>query len=200
MNHRRNKICYAQETLWAGNMFHPKYSNEQLRKNALTILFSGAILNFADMEGNSSSGFSGTLDLTECKQQKHDVVRKTWDWFETIPFHQMTARQDLVKDGFCLANEGVEYFIYADTIGKIELFLNFTYMFESEWINAANFTDVRKGITVNTKTEFQSPGEGKDWILHLKALTPTVVTNGSFPDIATDNSGNVLISTGRGTD
>lgn len=191
MNHRPNKICYAQETLWAGNMYHPNYTDEQLRKNLLTILFSGSILNFADMNGNSSSGFSGTLDLADCKQAKHDVVRKTWDWFETIPFHQMTARQDIVKDGFCLANEGVEYYVYADTIRKIEVFLNFPYMLDSEWINAADPEEIRKGAKANSKTIFESPGEGKDWILHLKAQTPAVVAKGNFPDIATDNQGNL---------
>jgi len=191
MNHRRNKVCYAQETLWAGNLYHPDYTSEQLRKNLLTILFSGSILNFADMKGNSSTGFSGTLDLNDCNQQKHDVVKKTWDWFETIPFQQLIARQDLVKEGFCLANEGVEYYIYTDTISKIELFLNFPYMLELEWINAGNPSDVRKGKSVNQKTVFLSPGEGKDWILHVYAPKPSPITTGNFPDIAVDEQGNL---------
>lgn len=191
VNHPRNKVCYAQETLWAGNKNHPKYTNEQIRKNALTILFSGSILNYADMDGNSSTGFSGTLDLADCKQEVHEIVKKVWDWFESIPFHQLTARQDMVENGFCLANEGVEYYIYADTISKIELFLDFPYMFNSEWINGANPSDMRKGPSVNKKTVFTSPGEGKDWILHVYASKPAIVATGNFPDLAVDQAGNI---------
>ncbi|MEQ6122312.1 DUF5060 domain-containing protein [Reichenbachiella sp. MALMAid0571] len=167
MNHHRYKPVYAQETLWAGNKYHPIYTDDDLRKHTYTILFSGSILNFADMDGNSSSGFSGTLDLNNRFQNKHDIVHKVWDWFESINFHQMTSRQDLVKQGFCLANEGQEYYIYLDSIGKVELFLDFPYLLDSEWINAQNPDDKRVGPKVNKKHIFSTPDDGDDWILHV---------------------------------
>jgi len=107
MNHHRYKPLYAQETLWTGNKWHPDYSDDQLRKNAYTILFAGGTLNFADMDGNSSTGFSGSLDLNDRDQPRHDIVKQVWDWFETIPFYQMKSRQDLVKNGYCLAKEEI---------------------------------------------------------------------------------------------
>ncbi len=191
MNHHRSKPVFAQETLWSGNMFHPKYTDDQLRKNAYTILFSGSILNFADMDGNSSTGFTGTLNLNAANQQRHEVVKRVWDWFETIPFHQMTTRQDLVNHGFCLAKEGQEYYIYLDTIGKTEITPDFEYPLYSEWINAKNPLDKRAGPVVRHRIEIQSPKDGDDWILHLFAAKPEVVAYGNFPDLCVDHAGNI---------
>ena len=163
-------------------MFHPDYTDDQLRKNAYTILFSGAVLNFADMNGNSSTGFSGTLDPADCNLKKHLIIKKVWDWFETIPFHQMVSRQDLVKQGFCLAREGVEYFIYLDKKGEVELFLDFPYLLDSEWINAENQADVRPGNKVNRNTLFKTPTDGDDWILHVWAPEIARVGEKNFPE------------------
>jgi hypothetical protein len=67
------------------------------------------------MNGDSSSGFTGSLDVDDCFQERHDMLRQIWDWFETIPLHEMTSRHDLVGNGgFCLANEGKEYYIYLE--------------------------------------------------------------------------------------
>lgn len=198
MNHHRYKPVYAQETLWAGNKWHPQYSNDQIRKNAYTILFSGSILNFGDMLGNSSTGFTGTLNLEERVQEKHDIVKSVWDWFETIPFHQFINRQDLVTNGFCLAAEGMEYFIYMDTLGEVELFMDFPYFFDSEWINAKKPEDIRPGPVVNSKTTFKTPEDGDDWILHVSVQKPKQVATGNFPDIAVDQKGNIHIVYNRG--
>lgn len=198
MNHRPNKLSFAQETLWTGNMWHPKYSSDQIRKNTYTILFSGSILNFADNRGNSSTGFSGTMDLQIVNQPMHDVVRKVSDWFESIPFHQFKVRQDIVRQGFCLANEGVEYYVYLDTIGQVELNLDFPYNFMSEWINAKNPEDKRTGPVVNKPTKFDSPKDGDDWILHVYAKQPSEIAIGNFPDLAVDKSGNLHVVYNRG--
>ncbi len=192
MNHRPQKACYAQETLWAGNKFHPDYSLDDIRRNTLCILFSGSILNFADMDGNSSSGFSGTMDLDHQTPEVHRVVGEVWDWFETIPFYRLVARQDLVRDrGYCLAEEGVEYYVYLAGSREVELHLDFPYHFRWEWISAIDPGDVRPGELANGKTRFEAPGDGDDWILHVYAPRPYVVATGHFPDMATDAAGNL---------
>lgn len=196
MNHRPNKTSYANETLWGGNVYHPAYTNARIRKNTFTILFSGSILNFADNNGDSSTGFSGTMDLKDVNQEKHDIVSAVHNWFATIPFNQMTTRQDLVKQGYCLANEGEEYYIYLDTLGKVEVYLDFPYPFQTEWINANNPSDVRKGKSVLPPTNlqhttFETPTDGDDWILHVYAVRTTVVAKGNFPDLAVDQQGNI---------
>jgi hypothetical protein len=196
MNHRPTKAAYANETLWAGNVYHPAYTNDRIRKNTYTILFSGSILNFADNNGISSTGFSGTMDLKDVNQEKHDIVSAVHNWFASIPFSQMTTRQDLVKQGYCLAKEGEEYYIYMDTLGKVELYLDYQYPFQSEWINAKNPADIRKDKSVQPPTHlqhttFETPSDGDDWILHVYAARPTVVATGNFPDLAVDQHGNI---------
>ena len=192
MNHHRYKSQYAQETLWPGNQHHPDYTKEEIRRNMLSILFSGTVLCYADMEGSSSSGFSGSMDLNEVVPWKHELAREIWDWFETIPFHQMTTRQELVNSGgYCLANEGVEYYVYAPEEESFDLYLDFPYELQTRWINAANFREIRKGPSVNTTTRFETPEDGEDWILHVYAPEPKVVATGNFPDLTADNDGNI---------
>lgn len=198
MNHHRHKPSYAQETLWSGNVFHPDYSLDQLRRNALTILFSGNILNFADNKGKSSSGFSGSLDPADANQPYHDVLKEVWDWFDGIPFNRLISRQDLVKQGFCLAAEGEEYYVYLDTITEVELFIDFGYNFNSRWINASDPSEILPGPVVRERTIFTSPHAGNDWILHVYASKPEVIGNGNFPNAAVDKKGNVHVVYNRG--
>jgi len=192
-NHHMDKPQYAQETLWSGNKWHPQYTDDQLRKNAYTILFAGATLNFADMNGNSSTGFSGELDFEQLHAHRHDIVKRVWDFWESIPFYQMIPRQDLVKNGYCLANEGQEYYVYRDTIGEIEVFLDYPYPFEVEWINAQDPSDIRSGGITRDGMGLTSPQDGDDWIAHIYAPQPDMIAEGHFPDIAIDQSGNIHI-------
>jgi len=193
MNHHRNKPIYAQETLWYGNKWHPKYSDNDIRKNAYMILFSGSVLNFADMNSNSSTGFSGEIDFGQLHQDKHDIVHQVWDFFESIPFYNMRPRSDLVKSGYCLAKEGEEYFVYLDTIGEVEIFVDFDYGFKTEWINASNPKETIEGELLNEKSVVKSPAHGDDWIFHAYAKKPEQIATGNFPDIATDKDGNIHI-------
>lgn len=168
LTRHRHKPAYAQETLWSRNKYHPQYTDDQLRKNTYAILFSGSILCFGDMNGDSSSGFTGSLDPDDCFKERHDMLNVIWDWFETIPFHEMTSRHDLVGNGgFCLANEGHEYYVYLESKGKVNLFLDYPITFRSEWINAKNHKDKRPGPSVDKQHVFSSPDDGDDWILHV---------------------------------
>ncbi|MEM1135318.1 MAG: DUF5060 domain-containing protein [Bacteroidota bacterium] len=193
LNHHIAKPLYAQETLWYGNKWHPVYSDTDLRKNALTILFAGGILNFADMEGNSSTGFSGTVNFEKLHPQKHEIVHQAWDIFESIPFTKLKPRQDLVKNGFCLAKEGEQYYVYLDTIGDLELFVDYNYGFKTEWINALNPEEVISGPSITKTTVLSSPKHGEDWILHAFAQKPKEIANGNFPDLALDRKENLHI-------
>jgi hypothetical protein len=88
-------------------MYHLKdrggYSDDELRENAWVIQMSAAGLVFADNNGDSSSGFTGSMDLAERRQGRHDIVRRVWDFMETVPYYQMNPRRDLVSASCCLA-------------------------------------------------------------------------------------------------
>jgi hypothetical protein len=165
-NHHPKKPLYAQETLWPGNTFgHPSYSDEDIRKNAYVILMSATALNFADMNGSSSSGFSGTLELSERVQSRHDIIKRVWDFFETIPFYRMKPSQNLVSRGYCLAEVGKEYLIYLESGGTVDVSVTGG-PFQVEWLNARDTSDRRSGKDTRDGRALSAP-DGNDWLLRL---------------------------------
>ncbi len=173
LGHLRNlqpgKPLYAQETLWAGNKFHREpYTNVDLRKNAFVITMSGAMINFGDMNGDSSSGFSGSMEFSERFQERHDILRKVWDFFETVPFYEMRPRQDLVDNGYCLAAPGRRYLVYLEEPGTVNVaVIRGHYEYEVTWINAQDTLDVRPGGITPDGLNLASPAEGDDWLVHI---------------------------------
>jgi len=157
---------YAHETLWSGNKNHPGYSDNQLRKNAIVINMAAAALNFGDMDGNSSSGFSGSLDLADRKQERHDIVKNVWDFFETIEFWKMSPRPDLVDAGYCLAKSGEAYLIYMPEKGSVNISIDGG-PYRITWINAQNSTEqIQLGRTSNGQN-LSTPQHGDDWFCYL---------------------------------
>jgi hypothetical protein len=165
-NHHPRKPLYAHETLWPGNQYHPAYSDVDIRKNAYVINMSATALNFADMDGDSSSGFSGTLDLSRRVQSRHDIVKRVWDFFASLPFYEMSPRQDLVSAGYCLAAVGQRYLVYLPS--RVTVSLSVTNgSYEVLWINAQNPADRRAGGATTTGQNLAPPADGDDWLLYL---------------------------------
>jgi hypothetical protein len=170
-NHHPRKPLYAQETLWSGNVNHVRaikrdYTDDDLRKNAFVLMMSAAALNFADNAGDSSTGFSGTLDLADRKQERHDVIKGVWDYFETVPFYRMTPRQDLVDAGYCLADEGRRYLVYLESRRSVNVAVA-PGAYAVEWVNARDTTDRRPGGTTHDGRGLTSPKDGDDWLVSL---------------------------------
>ncbi|MCU0916798.1 MAG: DUF4038 domain-containing protein [Planctomycetes bacterium] len=188
-NHHEAKPLYAQETLWPGNKFHPPYTPDDIRKNAYVMILSGATINLGDMDGDSSSGFSGTMDLDRRVQARHDILKAVWDFFETVPYYRMKPRQDLVDNGYCLAEPGRQYLVYLDSPGTVAV-RRPTGTYKVQWINPRNTRDMRDGGTMTTGQPVASPPEG-DWLLYLTRTdagtpepAPTApVVEGTFPDL-----------------
>ncbi len=167
-NHHDFKPLYAQEVFWPGNKYHNIHSKIDIRKKAFVIMMSAAAINYADMDGNSSSGFSGSMDLSEKTQVNHDIVRKVWDFFETIPFYRMSPNQHIVDNGFCLAEQGKQYLVYLPDGGVVNVAIK-AGQYKVIWINAQNTSDRRyAGMTKDGKN-LSIPNGGDDWLLYLTA-------------------------------
>lgn len=174
-NHHPAKPLLAQETLWSGNQYHIRqtkggYSDDDIRKNAYVIHMSAAALIFGDMRGDSSSGFSGSMEPADRNQLRHDIIRRVWDFFESVPYSDMSPRQDLVTAGYCLANPGREYLVYLESRGEVDVALE-NGPYTVRWINAQDTSDQRdRGVTSNGEG-LRTPDEGDDWLLHLIRTT-----------------------------
>lgn len=161
---------YAQETLWYGNIYHKEligreYTDDDLCRNAWIIAMAGAALNFADNDGDSSSGFSGTLNLEERHQDKHDIVSEVWDFFEHIPFYELSPSPDLVNNGYCLAKAGEAYLVYLPYGGNVRVKISPGY-YRGEWIKGSD-TKTRVPVALNHIQEIQSPSDA-GWVLYLR--------------------------------
>lgn len=166
-NHLPSKPLFAQETLWPGNVVgHPKYTEDDIRKNAYVIMMSAAALNFADMNGDSSSGFSGTLSLKDKVQFRHDIVKKVWDFFESIPFYKLSPCQHLVNIGYCLAEPGNQYLVYLENGGTVNIAVE-NGNYSVEWINARDTSERFLGGYTSTGSGLSSP-DSNDWLVYLK--------------------------------
>ena len=130
------------------------------------MLFSGATINFADMDGLSSSGFSGRPDLALKNQPIHDIIHHVWDAFETFPFYILSPNQDLVTNGYCLADaEAQRIVVYFHTQTSFNITCEGTY--RAEWINPQHPTERKEIGLVTSKDPLHTPNDRDDWILDL---------------------------------
>ncbi|HUV62263.1 MAG TPA: DUF5060 domain-containing protein [Sedimentisphaerales bacterium] len=167
-NHHSAKPLYAQEVFWPGNIHHKIQRQVDIRKKAFVLMMSAAAVNFADMDGDSSTGFSGSMALSERKQALHDIVRKVWDFFETVPFYQMRPSQEVVDNGFCLSQEGRYYLVYLPDGGNVNISLK-AGRYKVTWINAQDTSDRRSAGMTDGGRNFSAPRGGDDWLLFLTA-------------------------------
>jgi len=164
-NHHAEKPLYAQETLWPGNKYHPDYSLDIIRKHAFVINMSAAMINYTHMNGNSSSGFSGSLSLKDTHTEIHEVIHRVWNFFESIPFYELKPNQDVIDNGYCLAKPGKYYLVYLPEGGEVKVELS-NNTFVANWISGIN-TDERHPIgEFSGPTAFEAL-DNNDWLLLL---------------------------------
>jgi hypothetical protein len=164
-NHHPQKALYAQETFWPGNKNMPLYTDHDLRRVAYVMNMSAAAINYGDMNGTSSSGFSDSMNLGDRKQNRHTIVKMVWDFFDTIPFYRMSPRQDLTSNGFCLASPGNHYLVYLPEGGSVDINVNGG-PFNVQWIDATKPNEKRSGGKTSNGRGLTAPGDG-DWLVYL---------------------------------
>lgn len=176
-NHHWEKPLFAQETLWTGNVLHlsnqpeeprDEYTEDDIRKNAFVMAFTATSMCYADNDGYSSSGFSGTMELDQRKQVFHDILKGIWDFMETLPFERMKPDHDFASRGWCLSIEKELYVTYLNTPGEVVLNLDNFQDYRIQWINPQK-TSERKPARRKAKTSntFATPAGGDDWLLQV---------------------------------
>lgn len=169
------KPLFAQETLWSGNMYHIKgmggrdYSDDDVRKNAIVLTMCAAGFCFADNQGNSSSGFSGSLDLKDCVQHRHDIIKRVWDFFETIPYFEMKPAPELVDEGYCLAEPGRRYLVYLEEGAAVNVNVKPGIPYSVTWIQGADTSVRHKGGVTLDGRHLTAPSDGDDWLLYIQS-------------------------------
>ncbi|MCX8157305.1 MAG: DUF5060 domain-containing protein, partial [Verrucomicrobiae bacterium] len=173
-SHHPAKPLLAQETLWSGNTYHIQgikrdYSDDDLRKNTFVIHFCAAALVFADNSGDSSSGFSGTLDLAACKTNRHAAVKRAWDLCAALPFGSLKPRPDLVKGAHahCLAEPGRLFLVYLETSQPVTVRVG-DGAWRATWIDTRPPYPRRDGGVMRDDQPVTPPPGGDDWVLQLE--------------------------------
>lgn len=170
-NHHPARPLFAQETLWPGNTFgHPAYSPDDIRRNALVILFSAAMINYGDMAGSSSTGFSSTMNPADAVPERHRLIHQAWDTFAALPWAETKPRPDLVNRGHCLARPGHTYLVYLDEPGTLHVAVE-KGTYQLAWIHPENPTEPRSTSSTSTGRDLQPPGPGS-WIVKLTRQQP----------------------------
>jgi len=180
-SHHAEKPLLAQETLWAGNAYHIRaigrdYTEDDLRKNTFVIHFSAAALVFADNNGDSSTGFTGSLDPKDARQDRHDAVKRAWDLCASLPFGHLKPRPDLVQGSHahCLALPGREYLVYLDNSKPVSVKVEGG-PYRVVWHEIRRpYAKHDGGLTTDAKN-LSPPTGGDDWVLHLAAQQGRVI-------------------------
>lgn len=165
-SHKKDKPMYAQETLWTDNMYgHPKYTDDELLRNAYVIAMSAAALNYGDMNGDSSSGFSGRPELERRVQRRHDIVKVVWDNIERFPYYDMCPDKELGMGIYGIADkEHKKCLFFASGIKDVELNIP-DGAYTATIINARTNEE---GRTTVCNRSLELPDSG-DWFVYVQA-------------------------------
>ena len=164
-NHPASAPLYAQETLWTDNMYgHPRYDDTQLRRNAFVIALSAAALNYGDMNGDSSSGFSGQPELQLRRQDRHDIVRRVWDRVSSFPYYEMVPDEQVVDDAYALADHaGGRYLAFSSGTRLLKWHLPEDGQYRALLIDAEHDSEWGE---LFFEEELKLPDE-RDWLLYV---------------------------------
>ncbi|MBC8102625.1 MAG: DUF5060 domain-containing protein [Cytophagales bacterium] len=166
-NHTGSRPIYAQEVLWSGNSLHGGLTPDQVRRKALVLLFAAATINFADMNGDSSSGYSGTLDPAERHPEMHRAAKSAWDFFAKIPFGRLRPTWDVAKKGVCLEEKDRQYWVYLASGGTTGFASAFPVGWKGEWLAPEGDTPP-VAVDASGQKSFDAPKVfSKDVVLHL---------------------------------
>ncbi len=81
----------------------------------------------------------------------------------------MSPAQDLVNNGYCLAEPGRRYLVYLESRGNVNISI-VPGEYSVKWINAQDTGKRIEGKSTITGQNLQSPSTGDDWLVHLERI------------------------------
>lgn len=166
-NHTGDRPIYAQEVLWPGNYLNAALTPEQVRRKALVMLFAGSSINFADMAGDSSTGYSGTMNPDQRHPEMHAAIKSAWDFFAKIPFGRFRPTWDVAKKGVCLAAGDREYWVYLANGGTVEFATAFASGWRGEWVAPDGSVPSEPAVVTGQRSLVTPARFAHDVALHL---------------------------------
>ena len=160
------KPIFAQEVLWPGNRYHSRLDAVTIRKKALVLHMAASSINFADQNGNSASGFSGSMDLDVRNQERHDAIHAVWNFFESLSWYEMEPIPEAIDQGFCLGKAGEEYLFYlppGDTVFIYPQPGDYTY----RWTSTDELAFGEEALPYRPDTVLMTPDTIHSWLLLL---------------------------------
>jgi hypothetical protein len=171
-NYVQGKPVYGQEDCWMGNdkqFENHGFCNEQRIIQQMWVhMMAASAFNAADNKGSGGSGFTGSLNLSDKIQIRHDLPKLVWDFMETVEFWRMNPHQDLVSTGYCLAEPGRTYLVYLPTGGTVNVKVQSGKTYTVKWVNGRNPSEQRNAGTTTNGQSLAAP-DNKDWVLSLSA-------------------------------
>lgn len=143
---------------WLGDRRQGDESVDELRKSAYVLAMSGATVELGD---------PGVPGLNEQGgQARHDVVKGVWDFFGRNPFWRFRPHQDLVDNGYCLAEPDRAYLVYLPEPGAVTVDVG-EGMYQVKWINARDTAQAQEAGILEGRRRLTSPQDDGDWLLSL---------------------------------
>jgi hypothetical protein len=125
-NRAAHKPLFAQEVLWPGNVYNKPFTEAEIRRKAFLLTMAAASINYGDMDGKSSTGFSGSMNLDDRHQPWHDLIHEVWDFFAESGVHRYRPAPELVVGGYCLAEPGGGCLVLVLDAGEVAVDLSAT--------------------------------------------------------------------------
>jgi hypothetical protein len=88
----------------------------------------------------------------------------------------MSPRQDLVDNGFCLAEPGSRYFVYLESLGVVNISI-VPGEYSVLWIDARNTNKRIKSKPTTSGQNLKSPKTGDDWLVYLERTEAALKQN-----------------------
>ena len=82
----------------------------------------------------------------------------------------MTPNQNLVDNGYCLAEPGRQYLVYFESPGTV-IVETTPGTYSVRWIDARNTARTIDAGTITEPDTLESPPNGDDWLLYLRCVS-----------------------------